>query len=56
MNKEDVICMYVYIYMYVCVIFIDMHVISLSIYTHYGIIFRHEKVGNPAICDNIDGP
>ena len=25
-------------------------------HTHTGILFSHEKEGNPAICDNMDGP
>ena len=35
----------------------DKDVIHIShTHTYNGILFNHKKEGNPAICDNMDGP
>lgn len=52
--------MYACMYAYICVYDIYTYICDRYIYTHThmhnGVIFRNEKVGNPAICDNMNGP
>ena len=43
MDKEDMVCIYVY-----------THTL-IHTYIHNGTLFSHEKQGNSAICNNMDG-
>ena len=49
--KKYVRYIHIYVYTYIC----NIHT-HINIHAHNGIVFRHEKEGNPAICDNMDGP
>ena len=46
MEKDDVIHTHTHTQAYV----------YIYVYTYNGILFTHKKEGNPAICDNMDGP
>ena len=54
MDKEDVVCACVY--MYICYIHIFHYICIMNVYMYNEILLSHKKERDNAICNNMDGP